>query len=79
MYGFLHGFLQARMLECVDGPSSRGSSPPHGWNSESHSRAPAGSFFTISTTWEAPKQNTTSPYKGVPSFPYQKGNSNLIT
>ena len=28
MYGFLHGFLQARMSECVDAPSSRGSPPP---------------------------------------------------
>ena len=44
----VHGILQARILEWVAMPSSRGSSRP------SMSPELAGRFFTTSATWEAP-------------------------
>ena len=47
----VHGILQARILEWVAMPSSRGSSR---WNpSLLHLPALAGGFFTTSATWEA--------------------------
>nr|XP_020763640.1 thymocyte nuclear protein 1 isoform X2 [Odocoileus virginianus texanus] len=51
----VHGILQARMLEWVAMPSSRGSSQPRGLNPLSL-KFPvlAGGFFKTSTTWEAP-------------------------
>ena len=42
----VHGILQARMLEGVAIPFSRGSSPPRDWTQVSHI---AGRFFTIWT------------------------------
>ena len=47
----VHGPLQARILEWVSMPSSRGSSQPWGWTQVS---CLAGGFFTTSVTWEAP-------------------------
>ena len=50
----VHGILQARLLECVVLPSSRGSSPPSDRTPSSlMSPALAGGFFTTSTAWEA--------------------------
>ena len=51
------GILQARILEWVAVPSSRGSSPP--WNQTRISASPAlaGGFFTTSSTWKAPINN----------------------
>ena len=46
----VHGILQARILEWVAMPSSRGSSQPRDWNQVSHI---AGRFFTIWATREA--------------------------
>ena len=46
---FVHGILQARILERVAISSSRESSQPR------DSPALAGRFFTTSTTWEAQK------------------------
>ena len=48
---FVHGILQARILEWAM-PSSRGSSQPKGWTVVSHI---AGGFFTIWATREAHK------------------------
>ena len=45
----VHGILQARMLEWVAIPFSRGSSQPRGWTQVSHI---AGGFFTSWTTRE---------------------------
>jgi len=45
----VHGILQARILEWVPMPSSRGSSQPRDWTQVSRI---AGGFFTTSTTWE---------------------------
>ena len=50
----VHGFLQARILEWVAIPPSRGSSWPRDQTHISMSSALAGEFFTTSTTWEAP-------------------------
>ena len=46
----VHGILQARMLEWVAIPFSRGSSQPKDWTQVSHT---AGGFFTIWVTGEA--------------------------
>ena len=58
----VHGIFQARILEWVAVPSSRGSSRPRDQIQVSVSSALACGFFTTwkvvkSTTWEAPKQN----------------------
>ena len=45
--------LQARIMEWVVMPSSRGSSWPKDWTHVSMSPSLAGGFFTTSTTWEA--------------------------
>ena len=47
----VHGILQARMLEWVAMPFSRGSFQPRGWTLAS--AALAGRFSTTSATWEA--------------------------
>ena len=47
----VHGFLQARILEWVDIPFSRGSSQPRDWTQVS---CIAGGFLTIRATREAP-------------------------
>ena len=49
----VHGILQARILEWVAMPSSRGSSQPRIEPKSIISPALAGRFFTSSTTWEA--------------------------
>ena len=46
----VHGILQARTLEWVAMPSSRGSSQPRDWTQVSRI---AGGFFTVWATWEA--------------------------
>ena len=46
----VHRILQARMLEWVDIPFSRGSSPPWGWIQVS---CIASKFFTIWAIWKA--------------------------
>ena len=48
----VHGVLQARILEWVAFPFSRGSSQPRDWTLVSHI---AGEFFTSWTTREAPE------------------------
>ena len=50
----VHGILQARILECIAMPTSRGSSWPRGWTRLSCFSCLAGGFFTTSATWEAP-------------------------
>ena len=47
---YVHGILQARIMEWVAIPFSRGSSQPRDWTQVSSS---AGRFFTIYATWEA--------------------------
>ena len=49
----VHGILQARILEWVAMPSSRGSSQLGDRTCVSLSPALAGQFFTMSATWEA--------------------------
>ena len=51
----VHGILQARILEWVAMPSSRGSSSPKDWT---HDSCTAGGYFTIWATWEAPSDPT---------------------
>ena len=53
------GILQARILEWVAMPFSRGSSQPRDWTQVSHM---AGGSFTIWATREAPGRCTTHPY-----------------
>ena len=48
----LHGVLQARRLEWVAMPSSRGSSRPRDPTESLTSPALSGGFFTTSATWE---------------------------
>jgi len=48
----VHGILQARILEWVAMPCSRGSSQPRDGTCVSVSPALSGRFFTTSTTWE---------------------------
>ena len=50
----VHGIAQARLLEWVAVPFSRGSCHPGIKSSSLMSPALAGRFFTTSTTWEAP-------------------------
>ena len=47
----VHGILQARILEWVAIPFSRGSFQPKDWTQVSHT---AGKFFTVWATREAP-------------------------
>ena len=47
----VHGVLQARLLEWVAMPSSRGYSQPRDQTQVSMSPALAGGFFTTSATW----------------------------
>ena len=48
------GILQAKVLEWVAMPSSRGSSWPRDWTCISYVSSLAGGFFTTSSIWEAP-------------------------
>ena len=50
----VHRILQARRLEWVAMPSSRGSSRPKDPTHVSYVSYFAGGFFTTSATWEAP-------------------------
>ena len=50
----VHGILQARILEGIAMPSSRGSSLPRDQTRISTFPALAGGFFTTSAAWEAP-------------------------
>ena len=49
----VHGILQARIVEWVAMPSSRGASLPRDRTQFSYVSCITGRFFTISTTWEA--------------------------
>ena len=49
----VQGILQARILEWIAVPSSKGSSQPRDWVHVSKSPALADRLFTASTTWEA--------------------------
>ena len=51
--GILHVILQARMLEWVAMPSSKGSSQPRDQTHISMSSVLIDGFFTTSATWEA--------------------------
>ena len=55
----VHGILQARILEWVVVPSSRGSSQPGTEPASLKSLASADRFFTTITIWEAPYIYTT--------------------
>ena len=50
----VHGFLQARTLDWVAVPSSRGCSPSRDWIHVSHISSLVSRFFTSSATWEFP-------------------------
>ena len=52
----VHGILQARILEWVAMPFSRGSSQPKDHTAFFASPAQAGGLFTTSTTWKAKKK-----------------------
>ena len=56
----VHGILQARILEWVDFPFSRGSSQPRGQTQVSHI---AGGFFT---SWATREALISSFFKSVP-------------
>ena len=56
----VHGILQARILEWVALPSSRGSSRPRDQSCVSCVSRIAGRFFTHKATWEAVKNNAAS-------------------
>ena len=49
----VHGILQARILEWITLPSSRGSSQPRDQTCIPYVSCMAGGFFTTSATWEA--------------------------
>ena len=51
----VHGILQARILEWVAMPSSRGSSQPRNWTHISCVSCIADRFFTYWVTWEVPQ------------------------
>ena len=70
----VHGILQARILESVAMPSSRGSSWPRDRTLISLLHREAGSF-TASATWEAPMTNQTSQRNQPPTaeIPKWKG------
>ena len=55
----VHGILQARILEWVAMPSSRGSTWPRSEPESLTTPALEGGFFTTSTTWEAPREGGT--------------------
>ena len=58
----VHGILQARMLEWVAMPSSKGYSWPRDGTHISCGSCIAGRFFTTSATWEAPSRREIGPY-----------------
>ena len=54
----VHGILQARILEWVALPSSRGSPQPRDQTCVSYVSCIASGFFTTSPTWEVPFRGT---------------------
>ena len=58
----VHGILQARILEWVAMPFSKGYSQPRDHTHISCGSCIAGIFFTTSTTWEAPSRREIGPY-----------------
>ena len=66
----VHGILQARVLEWIDMPSSRGSSQPRDQTHIGYVSSIVGWFFTTSTTWEAPTSlfNSVQLLSHVPLF-----------
>ena len=58
----VHGILQARILERVAKPSSRGPSGPRDRTHVYYISCVAGKFFTTSATWEA--QHATTNMQG---------------
>ena len=73
---FVHGFLQARILEWVDMPSSRGSS----WlRDQTHISCIESRFFTHCATWEA-LQDISSPqsFRDVPEDKWHKGRDEAL-
>ena len=52
----VHEILQARIMDWIAMPSSRGSSPPRDQTQVSMSPALAARFFTTSMTWETPQK-----------------------
>ena len=73
----VHGILQARILEWVAMPSSRGSSDPGIEPASFTSPALAGRFFVTSATWEAPR--STLCYSNSISGCISKGNEIAIS
>ena len=86
----VHGMLQARILEWVAMPSSRGSSWPRDQTLSLMSPVLAGGFFTTSTTWEAHERESHSVMSptdytvhgvlqarilGWAAFPFSRGSS----
>ena len=63
----VHGILQARILEWVAMPSSRGIFPSQGSNPHLLCLLLAGEFFTISTTWEGKSPKSRSSWVRAPS------------
>ena len=61
----VHGILQARILELVAFPFSRGSSPPRDHIQASHI---AGGFFTTWATREAPDGKVSACFAEAPGF-----------
>ena len=59
---FVHGILQARILQWVTISYSRGSSRPRNWTCISHVSLMEGGIFTTSTTWEAYSTRTLRKY-----------------
>ena len=62
----VHGILQARILEWVAFPFSRGSSPPRNWTQVSHI---AGGFFTSWATREAQEYWSRYPFPSPADLP----------
>ena len=63
----VHGIIQARILEQVAIPSSRGSFWPRGWLCISYISCIGNGFFTTSVTWEAhpgPAPRLSKPHLG---------------
>ena len=60
----VQGIVQARILEWVAMPSSRGFSDPGIKPGSPTSPALAGGFFTTNTTWEAPRKSHPPPKTG---------------
>ena len=71
----VHGILQARILEWVAFPFSRGSSQPRDWTQVS---CIAGRFFTSRATKEAQEYWSGQPIPSPADLPTQKSNWGLL-